>query len=503
MVYLIEGPQAVTRPVKAEGPGVFLGAGLARHRQKSAVPPLENCFSRNAVCREDFMDLFYFLMELLATLTENIVAISAVTAASGPRFQGKKHLLLLWLLSAGMVVPITVLNQIQSFSFLTIAATMLGVIAVTKFLSQGGILIRSTACVITYFVIHTLDYIALFTIGLFVDASDTAFHTFAFLMNPGPWRIVLILFCKITIIFIYLAGRKPLQKIRTLPRKHCANLLIISLITYVVMSVLLNAIMDGSSVFSAQFIAILSWLLILLCMILIFCVIVTVSNYQTERQNSALLQTANQLMTQNYQQLHLDKQAYAKQLHDFQHHLLVLRSLAASGKEKEAGTYIDSLLSTAYHDLSLCHSGNDIIDAIINCKMGEAERENIQFHFQADFRTAANLETVDICGILANQIDNAFEACRKIPPPAPRIVRVHIKQVEHFAFFQVENTVAQNPFAHNRQLASTKTDPSPLHGLGMKNIRDIAAKYNGTLRNEYRDGYFVSTVSLCFEPLNT
>ncbi|HIU32725.1 MAG TPA: hypothetical protein IAB66_11245, partial [Candidatus Caccousia avistercoris] len=118
------------------------------------------------------MDLFYFLMELLATLTENIVAISAVTAASGPRFQGKKHLLLLWLLSAGMVVPITVLNQIQSFSFLTIAATMLGVIAVTKLLSQGGILIRSTACVITYFVIHTLDYIALFTIGLFVDASD-------------------------------------------------------------------------------------------------------------------------------------------------------------------------------------------------------------------------------------------------------------------------------------------------------------------------------------------
>ena len=321
-------------------------------------------------------------------------------------------------------------------------------------------------------------------------------------MNAGMLRTIYILTAKLVNVGLYLISRRSLNKIQKLPPKYCRNLLCISIAIYLAMSLLLNLVVN-EAIFNAQIIAIISWILILLCMLLILLVIVAISNYQKERQNYDLLQTANQLMTQNYQQLHLDKQAYAKQLHDFKHHLLVLRSLISSGKEEESESYVNSLLSTAYHDVSLCHSGNDIIDAIINCKIAEAKREGIKFTFNVDFNKETNIEAVDICGILANQIDNAFDACRKIPLPASRIVRVDIKQIENFAFFRVENTVVQNPFEHNKELISTKTDSSPLHGLGLKNIRDIVAKYDGTLRNEYQEGHFISVASLCFDLFNT
>ena len=87
--------------------------------------------------------MFYFMMELLATFTENVVAISAVTAASGPKFQGKRHLLWIWLLAAGMVVPVSILNQIQSFSFSTIFVGMLYVALTTGFTAKANLLVRS------------------------------------------------------------------------------------------------------------------------------------------------------------------------------------------------------------------------------------------------------------------------------------------------------------------------------------------------------------------------
>ena len=62
-----------------------------------------------------------------------------------------------------------------------------------------------------------------------------------------------------------------------------------------------------------------------------------------------------------------------------------------------------------------CHSENDIIDAIINCKAAEADRDHIEFEFNADFHLPTSLSSIDICGVLSNQIDNALEACRVIP----------------------------------------------------------------------------------------
>lgn len=165
--------------------------------------------------------------------------------------------------------------------------------------------------------------------------------------------------------------------------------------------------------------------------------------------------------------------------------------------------YLQSLLDVPMRESAACHSGNDIIDAIINCKAAEADRDHIEFEFNADFHLPTSLSSIDICGVLSNQIDNALEACRVIPEGRLRKVIVEIKQKECFAFFTVKNTAAENPLLKNPELASTKMNSDHLHGWGIKNIRDTVERNNGFLLHEFENGYFVSSASLCFRLLDT
>lgn len=216
-----------------------------------------------------------------------------------------------------------------------------------------------------------------------------------------------------------------------------------------------------------------------------------------------MLRTENALMAENYKSLHAAQQAAARTLHDFKHHVKTMRDLISAGKIESAQDYMDSLLRTSYQQTTQCHSGNDIVDAIINSKLAEAQAKNIQFTYMANLHIPVQIDPVDLCGILANQLENAFEACVQILDPAKRLVHAEIKQAKSFVFLKVENTVLADPFSGNPDLHSTKKNVTKPHGYGLLNIRSIAQKYEGTLRTEFSNGRFVSVVSLCDIPFNT
>lgn len=448
------------------------------------------------------MSCLFPCVEFLATFAESAVATSLVTTAAEPKFHGKKYLLSVGVVSFFLSLVIYALNQIQVFSFLTIFISIASVTFLTKLISQKRFLTRATACLAIYCILHALDYILLFCMGLVIEGSPDGAYTFQAFMEPGILRVLYVSTAKILDLAIYFLVRRAFQKIGTLPRIFSLLLLSVTLCFYIVMSVLLNLLMDRF-LFSAQVTAIISWIFIVLCLALVFSVLIIVSSYQQERSRHEILQVANIMMADNYQQLHQEQSTYAKQIHDFKHHLTALRSLTASGKAEQAIAYMDSLLSTAYQESILCHSGNDIVDAIINRKKAEAEENGISFQFNARLDESVSLDPVDICGALANQIDNALDACSAMPSSMFREIIVEVRQVENFALFRVENTVDHDPFYNNKFLVSTKAKSSLPHGLGLKNIKDIADKYDGSFRSEYHDGRFVSALSLCYQPLDT
>lgn len=444
---------------------------------------------------------YFFLIEWAATFVECLVLLCTVTAASGRRYQKSRHYLAMLLSTAFLTVLINVLNSISAFSFLTPVISMCFVIFIlSRVTSTGSLLIRSTACIMTYLVIITAGY-AIFVLLRVVYAGDI-YSAFTFFLSPGPFRAVFLTVDKLVDTLFYFLVRKSLFKISTLKKKYQMALLLISLAAYISTQYLFSVFLDTAND-ALSSVVIFSWFYILAFVTITIIAFVLIARSEQERQTHIFLRSANQLLTENYQQLHAYQQDHAKQIHDFNHHLTALRGLTASGKREEALDYMESLLSASYQETALCHSGNDIIDAIINCKAAEAEQLGIEFRFAVDFPVAADIAPVDICGVLANQIDNAFDACRQMPPSDLRKVIVTIKRVENFVFFRVENTVDHDPFENNSSLSSTKTDTSTQHGLGIKYIRDITDKYSGLLRNEYKDGLFISVASFCYETLDT
>lgn len=80
--------------------------------------------------------MMFQIAEWLSTFIENLVVLSAVTQMAHPKNHGKKNLVYLWGFSFFMMLIILLLNQIQVFSFVTIAFGFACAIFLTRFTAQ-------------------------------------------------------------------------------------------------------------------------------------------------------------------------------------------------------------------------------------------------------------------------------------------------------------------------------------------------------------------------------
>ncbi len=443
------------------------------------------------------------IIEVTATLIEMTVIFSAVNKVSdhdGSMIQKPS----LWRIICSVLLltcTVSILNHFHIFSFLTIFVSVSLTFILAKFITKKLFLLCGLITIICYLGIHAIDYIVLFVLGTIVEAPVKDYFSFSSLMNPGPVRNCYLLIDKTMDVLLYLLLRKHIGKLKKLGSRACAFILTISTAAYMMMTIMLSLIFDNS-LMAMQLAVIAAWIFMILCVFMTTGILLISSNYRKEKEAYHLLQLTNSMMEQNYRALHSFQNESAKRNHDVNHHLQTLRELAVQNRSGQIKEYVEALLQVPYAEAVLCHSGNDVIDAIINSKLAEAEHLHIQFDYQINFSLPTNIKPVDICAIVANQIDNAFDACSLIENGSKRCVQVHIWQESgNIAMFQVKNSVRGNPFENNQNLTSTKMDTSRPHGLGIKSIRDTAAKYNGMLESSYQDGMFVSTAFLNFEVL--
>jgi sensor histidine kinase YesM len=443
------------------------------------------------------LEIICVITEWAAAFTENIIALSAVALAAGKKKGHNKYILYLSALSFVATIIIRIMNQIESFSYITAVLAILISVLGAKFLSSGSVWIRLSAAILTFTVIYSVDYIVVALMGFFSGASENFFSVFV--TTPGISFLVIDKACD---VLLYFGLRKRLSGFHTLTKHLQYPLLVLSIISFTAMQVLFQVVV-AKSFPAMQLAVIFSWAFVVGFVAAVTAFFISLAKNEQSKKSAEILQMENALMEENYRQINAQQEAYARELHDFKHHLMVIREYVQTHKEPELNTYIDSLLKTSYAGMLQCHSGNDIIDAVINCKSAEAKALDIQFSFITGLYTPIQIDPIDICGVLANQLDNAFDACKLISDPKDRNVRVEIKQIEDMVFFIVKNTVENNPFETDPQLHSTKKSDGKRHGYGLTNICAIAEKYNGCMQTEYSSGSFISSVSLCCKPLDT
>lgn len=429
------------------------------------------------------MNVFYTIIEWMSVFIEGFIVFAVSCSMCPKRYKNGKHIAMLIAFSCIYTLIVTSIGNFTEHMGLVLLVAACYSFAVNLALSSGGILLRCTSLITTWFFLHSLDYVL--TYGLiFVEEKLSANEIGHAVLIVASEMIKIIIFCLMWKIY-------PLFSV--LSRKYLGLILTISLGAYSIMysfaGIIISdyvAVMQMTSFFSILFI-------VVSLIATVFAVTVK-TGYEKEKRETELMAMTNSMMEKNFHQLEASHSIIRQQVHDFKNHLLTLRGMLE--KDEKAKLYIDELLQVSYEQAQYSHCGNRVIDSIINCKIAEAKRQNINFVHSVVLSPELYISSVDICAVLANQIDNAVEACAKLSDIEEKKIKVEIWQKESFVFFKVTNTCRENPFNDNNELVSTKNDASGLHGYGIKSITKTAESYGGTIKSHYADGEFISVAMI-------
>lgn len=442
--------------------------------------------------------MIYQIADWAATFIECLILLLSVIQITGKKWGNHNFYIPVYAVALVNTLLVAFINSIKTFSFITPLISIAYLLCVSWFFTKGTLILRAASCIMTLFVILAIGYIWMI-LACLLHGGDFE-NTFLIFMTPGPLRFLYLALDKASDIVLYLTFRKHFYRLSTLKNRWLVSLLIGSAFVYGVTQYIMNAILSHD-VYTMRQASIVSFLVLLLFFLVFSLLLLTISSRDQERAQRLVLQQTDRLMEKNYQMLHQDLQENAKRLHDFHHHLQAILGLAEQAGDQKTEEYVQSLLDVSYRDVRMCSCGNDIIDAVINCSAAEAARSHINFQYNVELSSSlSQISPIDLCAVLGNQVENALDACRKIPDSQRRFIQVSIRQNKSFVVIQVINSAYRNPFTADGRLVTNKED-SEFHGLGLKSIQDTVDKYNGYLTNSYENHQFQSEALLCFSTI--
>lgn len=198
-------------------------------------------------------------------------------------------------------------------------------------------------------------------------------------------------------------------------------------------------------------------------------------------------------------------QAYANQLnvvlrgeekikalrHDIKHHLNELMLLANKHDVAEIQKYIDEMNSFLKNPNEIVASGNLEIDSVLNFMLQKAEKELKTVDIKVMLPEKVR-HSFDINVMLGNLLENAIDAAGKTEN---KYLSVHIKLKRGILKVKIENSFESSCTLCGKQnrkdtILKTTKPFTEQHGIGLKNVKKIVEKYNGTMAVTAQEGIF-------------
>lgn len=177
--------------------------------------------------------------------------------------------------------------------------------------------------------------------------------------------------------------------------------------------------------------------------------------------------------------------------HDTKNHLAAIQSLSTDPAIDE---YIAKLLNQLKDYSSNCHSGNKMLDVMINKFVIDCNRRGIQFDYYLKSCNLKRLDDIDLVAILGNLMDNAITAAAR---SSDKKISLETTQRNGYSVIIISNSCDSPPVIQGGQLVTSKDDKK-LHGFGLKSVAKILKRYNGDFSWEYNELYreFIVTVMI-------
>lgn len=202
-----------------------------------------------------------------------------------------------------------------------------------------------------------------------------------------------------------------------------------------------------------------------------------------------------ELQLQNYKTLNESLNQLYTHKHDVRHHISAIETLVQQQRYPEALEYINHFNQ---NDLSktlptLCE--NFVADSIIKYYMSLAIRKSIDLDTNLIIPEAIGIDSLDLCVVLGNCLENAIEASEKLNPETKKTIHFMSKLVGTHIVFYISNNFSGEIDKIGNTIKSSKDGRS--HGIGLSSVFETVHKYNGNVDIKHIDHLFEITIIMC------
>ena len=191
-----------------------------------------------------------------------------------------------------------------------------------------------------------------------------------------------------------------------------------------------------------------------------------------------------------YYELLLQKEEMTKKIrHDMKSQLACLSRFLEKEEYDNAREYLGELTGDIKRLNILISTGNDVVDIVVN---DIVQSEKIKINWKGKIPSRLNMTNAEICILFSNLLKNAAEAVRDMED---KTVSVTVKLTGHHLILEESNRTMKPVIIEDGRLKTTKHDKEK-HGIGSRNMIEIAEKYNGDVSFRCENGIFYVKIIL-------
>lgn len=208
-----------------------------------------------------------------------------------------------------------------------------------------------------------------------------------------------------------------------------------------------------------------------------------------QKQRAEFIELKNSMLQQSLNETKQAFQLWRKSIHDYKNNVLVLSQLAQNDDIEGIKKYLKKETDLIDRKIFCIHTGNSVIDVIINTKQHFAEAKGILFVVNAFLPKHGTIRDLDLANILGNLLDNAIEASMEEQDP---YIDVIIRQEKSFMLIKVTNKYCGELPGNMRSSKKNKI----FHGIGIESVKSTVEKYHGEFSIKKQDNEVVVQILL-------
>lgn len=411
------------------------------------------------------------------------------------KFERKKHFLIklpLVLLSCfifALIFPIPTSNSF--YSMMMFFLMFLFTYFASFFLFEANWKIRLFSMICGY----TCEHIAYETYFSVINLLNINKNGLSGLYDYGKislftgWQDILIYFFSYIIVYylIFIMFALRLNKNNFYEAKYDFKFLVVGCV-FILSDIVINSIVSWYSTihFENIYLGIVALINVLCCFIGLFYIFEMFYSNNIKNQ----MKIIEEIQKKESSQYKISKETIDMiniKCHDFRHQI---REFGDNQKiDVEAITNLNKLIRI--YD-STYHTENEALNVILNEKTLLCNNKNIRFTCIVDGNALNFIENEDIYSLFGNLIDNSIEAVSELDDNE-KIISLKIRQVGNIVSISIKNGYKGTIKMENNLPISKKSD-NIHHGFGMKSIKMVCEKYNGTLKLNVKNNVFSVTI---------